>query len=145
MIFEFINYDKQWSYLFLSQSISKFFPFPLPSTTSALHFNFALERDPKNIFYYQHDVIQTKSSIFYYLADTNIHTHNLLVCNSGQCTTFMLWIYVTLSLFFRNFFFFYWGREWSLNRQHSVHPLPLFAGGEAWTSYQIFKKVFTGP
>ena len=36
--------------------MSKFFPLPLPSKTCVLPFNFALERDPKNIFYYEHDV-----------------------------------------------------------------------------------------
>ena len=36
--------------------MSKFFPLPLPSKTCALPFDFALERDPKNIFYYQRDV-----------------------------------------------------------------------------------------
>ena len=41
---------------FLSKNMSKFFPLPLPGKTCALPFNFALERDPKNIFYYQRDV-----------------------------------------------------------------------------------------
>ena len=36
--------------------MSKFFPFPSPSKTCALPFDFALERDPKNFFYYQRDV-----------------------------------------------------------------------------------------
>ena len=117
---------------FSAKSISKFFPFPSPSKTSALHFNFALERDPKNIFYYQHDVIQTKSSTFYHLADTNIHTQNLLICNSGQCTTFMLWIYVTLSLFFRNFFFFFIGGGSDYLTDNIVcTPSPFLLWGEA--------------
>ena len=42
---------------FVSKNMSKFFPFPSPSKTCALPFNFALERDPKNIFYYQRDVV----------------------------------------------------------------------------------------
>ena len=33
----------------------KHFPFPSLSKACALPFNFALERDPKNIFYYQRD------------------------------------------------------------------------------------------
>ena len=36
--------------------MSKFSPLPLPSKTCALPFDFALEREPKNIFYYQHDI-----------------------------------------------------------------------------------------
>ena len=38
--------------LFLSKNISKFFPFPSPSETCALTFNFEFERNPKNFFYY---------------------------------------------------------------------------------------------
>ena len=36
--------------------MSKFFPLPSPSTACVLSFDFALERDLKNIFYYQHDI-----------------------------------------------------------------------------------------
>ena len=36
--------------------MSKFFPLPLPSKTYVLPFNFVLERDPENIFYYQVDI-----------------------------------------------------------------------------------------
>ena len=36
--------------------MSKFFPLPSPSKTCALPIDFALERDPKNIFYYHRDV-----------------------------------------------------------------------------------------
>ena len=32
------------------------FSLPLPSKAYALPFDFVLERDPKNIFYYQHDI-----------------------------------------------------------------------------------------
>ena len=52
----------------------------------------AIERDPKNIFYYQHDVENytgTRSSIFCYSIDINISKQNLLVCNSGQHTYVM--------------------------------------------------------
>ena len=51
---------------FVSKNMSKFFLLPPPSKTCALPFDFALERDPKNIFYYQRDlyVIRTRSSIF---------------------------------------------------------------------------------
>ena len=41
----------------ISKNISKFFHLPSPSKTCALPFDFALERDPKNIFYYQRDVV----------------------------------------------------------------------------------------
>ena len=36
--------------------MSKFFPLGSPSKTCALAFDFALERDTKNVFYYQRDV-----------------------------------------------------------------------------------------
>ena len=52
-ISEFINH---YRVTFSQQEFSKFLPVPSPSKTCALPFNFALERDPKNIFYYQHDV-----------------------------------------------------------------------------------------
>ena len=44
-----------------------------------LHFDFTLERDPKNIFHYQPDVEndQTRSSIFYYMIDMNIYTREM--------------------------------------------------------------------
>ena len=32
------------------------FPLPLPSKAYVLPFDFVLERDPKNIFYYQHNI-----------------------------------------------------------------------------------------
>ena len=41
---------------FSQQEHVQVFPLPSPSKTRALPFNFALERDPKNIFYYQRDV-----------------------------------------------------------------------------------------
>ena len=41
---------------FLSKNISKFLPLPSPSRSCAFPFNFVLERDPKNIFYYHCDV-----------------------------------------------------------------------------------------
>ena len=37
--------------------MSKFFPLPSPSKTCVLPFSFELERDLKNIFYYQHDIV----------------------------------------------------------------------------------------
>ena len=51
---EFITNDKVT--FFLRKNNSKFFPLPSPSKACALPLDFALERDPKNIFYYQRDV-----------------------------------------------------------------------------------------
>ena len=78
--------------------MSKFLPLPSPSKTCALPFDFALERDPKNVFYYQGDVENYTDQVlnFLYLIDMNIYTLNLPVCNSG------LYTYVT-GLY--NFFF----------------------------------------
>ena len=59
------QYFQVWPYLnlliiielpFSQQEHVQVFPLPLPSKTCALLFDFSLERDPKNIFYYQHDV-----------------------------------------------------------------------------------------
>ena len=47
-ICEFTNHDKIT--FFLSRT-SKFSPFPTPSETCALPFDFAIESDPKNIYY----------------------------------------------------------------------------------------------
>ena len=41
---------------FSQQECVQIFPLPSPSKTCALPFDFALERDLKNIFYYQRDV-----------------------------------------------------------------------------------------
>ena len=41
---------------FSQQEDVQIFPLPSSSKTCALPFDFALERDPKNIFYYQRDV-----------------------------------------------------------------------------------------
>ena len=66
--------------------------------TCALPFDFALERDSKNIFFYQRDVENCTDQVFNfcYSIAMNRYTRNLPVCNSGQYT------YVT-RLF--NFFF----------------------------------------
>ena len=79
--------------------MSNFFPLPSPSKTCVLPFNFALERDPKNIFFCQRDIASYMDQVlnfFYDLIDINTYTMNLPVCNSG------LYTYVT-SLY--NFFF----------------------------------------
>ena len=92
--FDHIWIHQSWqSYLFLSKTISKFFSLPSPRKSCALPFDFALESDPKNIFCYQYEIGQTRSSIFYYLIDMNIYTRNLPACNSGQ------YIHVTGVLF----------------------------------------------
>ena len=41
---------------FSQQEYVQIFPLASPSKICVLPFNFALERDPKNIFYYQRDV-----------------------------------------------------------------------------------------
>ena len=47
--------------------MSKFFPVPSPSKTCALPSDFALKRDPKNIFYYQRDVENYKDQVLNFL------------------------------------------------------------------------------
>ena len=69
--------------------MSKFFPFPSPSKTCALPFNFMLERDPKNIFYYQHEVVSYTDQVLNFFMtwiDMNKYTLNLPVWNSGLHT-----------------------------------------------------------
>ena len=64
------------SYLFLSKNISKFFPLPSASKTCALPFNFALERDPKNVFYYQCDLENYTDQVLDFLIfDRHEYTH----------------------------------------------------------------------
>ena len=47
--------------------MSKFFPVPSPNETCALTFDFVLERDPKNIFYYQRDVEKYTDQVLHFL------------------------------------------------------------------------------
>ena len=62
--------------LFLSKNLSKFFPLPSPSKTCALPFDFTLERDPKNIFYYQPDVESYMDQFLdFLLFDRHEYTH----------------------------------------------------------------------
>ena len=62
--------------LFLSKNLSKFFPLPSPGKTCALPFDFTLERDPKNIFYYQPDVESYMDQFLdFLLFDINEYTH----------------------------------------------------------------------
>ena len=53
-IFEFSNQDKVT--FFLARISPNFSSLPLPNETCVLPFNLMLERDPKNIFYYQLDI-----------------------------------------------------------------------------------------
>ena len=48
--------------------MSKFFPLPSPSETCALPFNFVLERDPKNIFYYRRDAENCTDQVLNFLS-----------------------------------------------------------------------------
>ena len=84
---DFTIFELPWFLSYLdSQQEFWILPLPSPSETCVLPFNFTLERDPKYIFYCQHDVgnIQTRSSIFYYMIDMSIYTQNLWACYSGQ-------------------------------------------------------------
>ena len=77
--------------------MSKFFPLLLPSETCVLPFDFTLERDPKNTFYYQRDIENYMDQVLNFLLFDRheyIHTES-----SGQYT--LLWVYVTFSLFFK--------------------------------------------
>ena len=68
------------------------FPLTSPNKTCALPFNFLFKRDPKNIFYYQHDIENYMDQVLTFLLfhrHEYIHTRNLLVCNSGQHTCVM--------------------------------------------------------
>ena len=61
---------------FPQQETSRFFPLPSPSKTCALPFDFALETDPKNIFYYQRDVENyTDQVLGFLLFDRHEYTH----------------------------------------------------------------------
>ena len=65
--------------------------YPSPSKTCVLPFDFALERDPKNIFYYQRDVENYTDQVLDFLLfgrHEYIHKESP-VSNSGQ------YIYVT--------------------------------------------------
>ena len=89
-IFEFINHDKV---TFLSARTS---PILSHFLRQVKHMRFPsisrLERDPKNIFYYQRDVDNCMDQVLDFLFDrheyththTHTHTRNLPVCNSGQ-------------------------------------------------------------
>ena len=52
------------------------FPLPSPSKTCALPFDFALERDPKNILYYQCDIANYTGQVLgFLLFDRHEYTH----------------------------------------------------------------------
>ena len=54
----------------------KFFPLPSPSKTCALLFDFASERDSKNIFYCQRDVENyTDQALNFLLFERHEYTH----------------------------------------------------------------------
>ena len=90
---------KVWPYLnslfmiklpFLSKNMSKFSPLLSPSKTCALPFDFTLEQDPKNIFYYQCNVENyTDQVLNFLLFDGHEYIMNLAFCNSGQYTYVM--------------------------------------------------------
>ena len=54
----------------MTENMSKLSPLPSPSKTCALPSDFALERDPTNIFYYQRDLeIYTDQVLNFLLSD----------------------------------------------------------------------------
>ena len=60
--------------------MSRFFPLPSPSKTCVLPFNFVLERDPKNISYFQDDVENyTDQVLDFLLHDRHEYIQNLPV------------------------------------------------------------------
>ena len=72
---------------FSLQEHVQIFPLSLPSKTCALPFDFALERDPKNIFYYQRDVENyTDQVLNFLLFDRHEYIHTE---SSGQHTYVM--------------------------------------------------------
>ena len=52
---------------FPQQEHLQIFPLPSPSKTYALPLDFALEIDPKNIFYYQRDVVNHTDQVLGFL------------------------------------------------------------------------------
>ena len=61
---------------FSQQEHVQIFPLPSPSKTCVLPFNFMLERDLKNIFYYQHDVENYTGQVLNFLLfDRHEYTH----------------------------------------------------------------------
>ena len=52
---------------FFQQEHVQIFPLPSPSKTCTLPFDFVLERDPKNIFYYQRDVENYRDQVLNFL------------------------------------------------------------------------------
>ena len=83
-IAEFINHYKV---TFFSARTCLNFSHFLRQVKRALPFNFALERDSKNIFCYQHDIENYADQVLNFLLTVRheyIYTLNLPVCNSGQ-------------------------------------------------------------
>ena len=105
-IFEFINHDKV---TFLSARAS---PILSHFLRQVKHMRFPsisrLERDPKNIFYYQRDVDNCMDQVLDFLFDrheythTHTHTHTHGIFRSVILVSiFILRVYVTFSLFFK--------------------------------------------
>ena len=60
---------------FTQQEHVQIFPLPSPSKTCALPFDFALERDPKNIFCYQRDAEKYTDQVLIFLFDRHEYIH----------------------------------------------------------------------
>ena len=73
----------------------------MPSETCALPFDFMLERDPKNILYYQHDVENYADQVLdFLLFDKHEYIHGIF-WSVILVSVFMLQVYVTFSLFLK--------------------------------------------
>ena len=83
-IVEFINHDKVS--FFSARASPNFFHFPRQVKHVLFH-SISCQGEIQKIFFIVSVTqrnIRTRPSIFYYLIDMNIHTWNVLICNSGQ-------------------------------------------------------------
>ena len=96
-----MNHKSRKSHLFLSKNISKYFPLPSPSETCAFIFDYVLERDPKNIFYYQCDAENyTHQVLGFLLFDKREYMHGIFR-SVILVSIFMLRVHLTSSRFDR--------------------------------------------
>ena len=87
---------------FSKQEHVQIFPLPSPSKTCALPFDFALERDPKNIFYYQCDVQNYTDQVLNFLLFDRNEIYTIRTFRSVILVSkLMLRVYLTFSLFFK--------------------------------------------
>ena len=95
--FEFINH---YGYLFSARTCPNFSLF-FRQVKRVVPFDFALERDLKNIFYYQRDIENYMDPVLnFFLFDRHQHTH-WIFWSVILVSILMLRVYVTFSLFFK--------------------------------------------